>query len=107
MYVACLEESEVDSLRPSLETINTSLARRGNAGSRVPPSRRPPATYSPGAPGWTIPTRIEPQTTGYVVVVLETAAWQRLNPASRALFRELATAGYPPGFDDGAAVPWP
>ena len=101
--IAVLTPEQLASLRPNLDAINAQLARRGNAGIRVPAEKRPPTAYAPDALGWTIPTAFYPQTTGAVVVVLERSAWDRLNPASRALFVELATAGYPPGFENGDA----
>jgi hypothetical protein len=107
MRIALLTQQQLDGLRPGLGTINTSLARRGNANPRMPSRLHPPANYSPGARGWTIPTAIYPQLNGSIVVVMEVPAWERLKPASRALFRELEVWDYPPGFNEGEAVPWP
>lgn len=87
MKAALLTKAQVDSLRPSLDAIATQLAERAtDIGSKIPPDKRPPEVYSPGAIGWNPPFNMYPQSSGRSVVVMKTAAWSRLTPASRALF---------------------
>jgi hypothetical protein len=101
MKYALLTQAQLDTLRPSLGTIATATAARATSiGSRIPEAKRPPQSYSDGAVGWTVPFAVYPQETGRVVVVMEDSAWDRLNPASRALF---ALNGLPSGFADGTA----
>lgn len=107
MKVASLTRAQYTALQAPLDAIAAAQAKRATKiGRRIPPNKRPPATYARGARGWSSPDTPYPQSTGAVVVTLTGAAWAALNPAQRALFVDLPDDAegnpiYPDGFAAG------
>lgn len=101
MKYALLTKEQLESLRPSLDTIATVQARRASTvGRKIPDEKRPTQSYVKDARGWTIPYALYPQITGRVVVVMEDEAHAMLNKASQSLF---TIDRLPDGFQEGNA----